>query len=65
MTTEQLTERIQKLQDEQNTLTVSHDRMVQQFQKTTAANQTRFAQLTGAIAELTDLKKSLNGASNG
>jgi predicted nucleic acid-binding Zn-ribbon protein len=62
MTTEQLDERIKKLQDEQTTLQVSHERMVQQFQKTTAANQTRFAQLTGAIAELTDLKTQMNGS---
>jgi uncharacterized protein involved in exopolysaccharide biosynthesis len=61
MTIEDIQSRIEKLQSEQSQLNKVHQEMVAQFQRTVAANQTRYAQLTGAINELTDLKNS-NGA---
>jgi len=60
--TEQITDRIKNLETEQASLAANHQRMVDQFQKTSSANQTRYAQLTGAITELSALKKELNGS---
>jgi len=59
---ELLAERITKLETEQATLAANHQRMVEQFQKTSSANQTRYAQITGAIMELNELKTRMNGS---
>lgn len=61
MTKEQLDDRILTLKKEQLELTTSHDQMVQDFNKNVAGNQTRYAQLTGAITVLIDLRNNLNG----
>lgn len=58
----QIQERIGQLRIELASLEVSHDRLVrdfnqhqQEFQQKVTANQSRFSQITGAIAELTEL----------
>jgi hypothetical protein len=58
-------ERIKALTAELNALQGTHDTMVQQnqqgqqqFQQQVAKNQTRYAQLQGAIAELQQLQKT-------
>lgn len=67
---EQIQEQITKLQTEQAALQTLHERMVANFQQTqaefqqkVAGNQNRFQQITGAIAQLTELLQSANGAS--
>lgn len=62
MTTELLDQRIKALNDEKTKLAAMHEGMVAQFQKTAGANMTRYQQIVGALAELTDLKKQMNGA---
>lgn len=66
ITKEQIQEKIGKLKIEQASLQTLHDNMVrdfqtqqQNFQQTVAAHQNRFQQLTGAIAQLTELLKTL------
>lgn len=61
MTKEILDERIKALQTEQNQLSQLHTQMVSQFQKNVAINQTRYAQITGAITELIKIQDQLNG----
>lgn len=65
ITPEQIQERIVKLRLEQTSLQSSHDQMIRerneretQFAQIVQANQNRFQQITGAIAQLTTL---LNG----
>jgi hypothetical protein len=58
MTTEQIHERITKLENERTTLTTAHDEAMQQWQQIILANRNRFQWLTGAIDEL---KLQLNG----
>jgi len=60
-----LKDRINGLTAELQSLEATHNRMVQenqqiqqQFQAQVAQNQTRYAQLQGAIAELNQLKKT-------
>jgi predicted nucleic acid-binding Zn-ribbon protein len=62
ITKEQIQEKIGKLKIEQATLQAHHDNMVKsfqeqqaQFQQVVAGNQNRFQQITGAIAQLTEL----------
>lgn len=59
MNTEQIENRIKGLTAERSSLEASHNALVQEnqkinqeFQRTVSENQTRFAQLTGAINEL-------------
>lgn len=59
---ERIENRIRELTGEQQNLEAGHNAMVQQnqklnqeFQQATVKNQTRFAQLTGAITELRQL----------
>jgi len=52
-----LSNRILMHQREQNTLREQHDNMVNEFRQRVVDNQTRFAQLSGHIAELEELKK--------
>jgi hypothetical protein len=59
-----ITERITELQIERATLQQTHDQMIaahqeatKQFQERVAANQNRFQQIAGAIAELEALQK--------
>jgi hypothetical protein len=58
MTTEQINERITKLEQERTDLTTAHDEAMQQLQQTMITNRNRFQWLTGAIDEL---KLQLNG----
>ena len=67
ITKESIQEKIGKLQIEQATLQTLHDNMVKDFQQKQAefqqvvtGNQARFQQLTGAIAELSALLKTLD-----
>lgn len=53
-----LDERIKKLKDEQSMLGAAYGQMEQKMNSA----RVRFAQLTGAINELEDMKKSLNGS---
>lgn len=62
MTTEQLNERIKKLEDERAQLTTAHDEAMQQWQQIILTNRSRFQWLTGAIDEL---KLQLNGEKDG
>jgi hypothetical protein len=55
MTIEQLEQRIQMHREELAILQSSHDQMVARFQEQAGKNQSRFAQLHGAIAELMEL----------
>jgi hypothetical protein len=59
MTTEHLQQRIQMHKSELAILQASHDKMVADFQAQVAKNQSRFAQLTGAIAELEQLVQTI------
>jgi predicted nucleic acid-binding Zn-ribbon protein len=59
MTIEQLQQRIQMHRSELAILQASHDKMVADFQSQVGKNQSRFAQLTGAIAELEQLVKTI------
>jgi glutaredoxin 2 len=59
---EQIQERITELVNERNTLEAAHNAMVQQnqkinqeFQQQVVQNQTRFAQISGALRELQQL----------
>lgn len=68
ITKEQIQEKIGKLQIEQASLQSVHDNMVRnfqqaqaEFQQKVAGNQSRFQQITGAIAQLTELSNQLNG----
>jgi len=47
--------RIVVLEQEQGKLKLSHDLMVAEFQRKVTENQTRFAQIDGAIKELKEL----------
>jgi hypothetical protein len=60
MTTEQINERIEKLEKERTELTTAHDETMQQLQQVILTNRGRFQWLTGAIDEL---KLQLNGES--
>lgn len=62
MNTDHITQRIQQLTLERSTLEASHNALSlanqkanQDFQKKAVENQTRYAQMTGAIAELQKL----------
>lgn len=57
MTTKDLDDRIHKLKDEQQVLSANHDRATEHLNQL----RVRYTQINGAIAELQDLKKSLNG----
>jgi hypothetical protein len=57
-TIKMLDDRILKLKDEQRMITAQYDNMAEQMRR----HSTRYAQLTGAINELEDLKKSINGS---
>jgi polyhydroxyalkanoate synthesis regulator phasin len=68
MNAEKIKERIKELATERDALQLHYSTSVQQnqkmnqdFQQAMIANQTRFAQLTGAIDELKQLTASLNG----
>lgn len=63
MTIKELQQRIQMHQAELTVLQTRHDQMVATFQAEVGKNQSRFAQLNGAIAELTELVK-LQGDNN-
>ena len=56
MTIEQINDRIYKLEAEKVSLVAAHESTVKQFQQIVANNQTRFAQINGAIIELNKLK---------
>ena len=56
--TELIDERIKKLKDEQSMLTAAYGQMEQKMNSA----RVRFAQIQGAVIELEDLKKSLNGS---
>ena len=58
MTLEQINDRILKLKEEQILLSNNYDQMQ------TRLNQmrVRYSQISGAVAELEDIKKSLNGS---
>ena len=58
MTTELLDERIKKYNEEMVLLENRHQSMLMQVTN----NQNRFQQIKGAIAELMELKKQLNGS---
>jgi len=58
MTTELLDERIKKYNEEMALLENRHQSMLMQVTN----NQNRFQQIKGAIAELMELKKQLNGS---
>lgn len=58
MTIEFINDRILKLKEEQAALSTSHDQMQERIN----ATRIRYTQLTGAINELQELKKSLNGS---
>lgn len=65
ITKEQIQEKIGKLKIEQASLQTLHDNMVRDFQaqqqnfnQTVVAHQNRFQQLTGAIAQLSELLKT-------
>jgi hypothetical protein len=64
MNTEQIEHRIKTLTLERNALEINHEALIkenqkqsQEFQQRVLQNQTRFAQLTGGILELTQLLK--------
>jgi hypothetical protein len=59
MTTQQLEQRIQMHRNELALLQQNHDKMVADFQAQIGKNQSRFAQLTGAIAELEQLIQTI------
>jgi predicted nucleic acid-binding Zn-ribbon protein len=59
MTTEQLQQRIQMHKSELAILQASHEKMVADFQAQVGKNQSRFAQLNGAIAELEQLVQNI------
>lgn len=68
ITKEEIQERINKLTVEQAALQSRHDAMVKehqdrtaQFQQIVAGNQNRFQQITGAIAQLTEMLQGVNG----
>lgn len=63
MIIKELQQRIQMHQAELAGLQERHDKMVSAFQAEVGKNQSRFAQLNGAIAELTELVK-LKGDNN-
>lgn len=48
----QIEERIQELTNERNAIEIGHQKLNQEFNKKAAENQTRYAQITGGIAEL-------------
>jgi hypothetical protein len=57
MTRQQLAQRLENYQKARTELQERHDEMVKTFKEQLAQNQMRFAQLTGAIEELTELTK--------
>lgn len=66
ITKESIQEKIGKLQIEQATLQTRHDNIVKEFQvkqaefqQVVTGNQNRFQQITGAIAQLTELLNSI------
>ena len=64
MTITELEQRMQGRRSEMAILQASHDKMVADFQSQISKNQTRFAQLTGAIAELTELMQTYEQRNN-
>jgi TolA-binding protein len=59
MNTELLQQRIQMHKSELAILQATHDKMVADFQVQVGKNQSRFAQLNGAIAELEQLQQTI------
>jgi hypothetical protein len=59
LTTQQLQQRIAVHRSELAILQANHDKMVADFQAQLGKNQSRFAQLTGAIAELEQLVQTI------
>lgn len=61
MNTQQLDERIEKLESERTQLTTAHDQTMAQLQQVLTNNRNRFQQLSGAIDILKELKTQFNG----